>query len=1421
MFMRFRFSFILLIVVSCSYTVFSQNASWNYSVRSGLFGDTYDWVDCSDGTELDADDILAWWYGREDDGRWGINWPFNFTFYDDTYTTSDQISISTNGFIRLDGNASLNYSSAINYVLNANGTNLGQIVALGLSDDDFSDDNSHCYYKVIGTAPNRKLIIEFQDMSIYWTNDIYADAQVEFHEGTNKVVLKAGDNNVTYNNADHGVHSGQNGFFFYWQETEYATQNAWVELTPPASVPLPQNTDSYADDTGVTQPASADIPSAAYTEGTAQEVFRFAVFDNGSGDGVDTKIQKIRIKKHSSSTADWFNTVAGIVLNDGTKDLDVGVVTMYPTYIDILLEPDELVIPDGGRIDISMSLYIKNAGRSVSGDTFRFYIDVSDHGWTADYSGSLLASNFGGADIVSNTFTITYTPTHLMFTTQPLSLVHENVTFSPPIEVSVTDIAGNVDTWDNSTVITLSNIEGVGMSNVTATVSNGVATFTNLTFTETGGPFELYANSAPAYTQAISSNITVAIKAILFTDDFETDKGWTVSGDQWQRGNQTRGNRGPASPYSGTNCYGTRLDARYGNNKDDYLTSPIFDLTDTNDPQITFWMDMESQFGLDGGTVQLRVKDGVSWGSWTTIDWTDTGYYGTAPNHSDIDGMSNEVDGWTGTTPAGDWAIVGIDLFSLTTSGLDNITANCQIQLRFWFGTNGSNVNNGWYIDDFEISYSVFHGLWKTTAVDTDWNNTSNWDDGVIPNVNTSVQIPTGAAFYPEVDESAVCNKVVIYDGGRLTVVTGGTLDVDRYLSVGEGTSGEFIMNDGVCNITDDLFSQEGGLVDINGGTISFTNWAFDLNNTEAKGDIQLSGGDITASGDVLFAETGVTGKMEGDFVLEVKGDYQSHHNDTDNQWSVMTGGTLIMSGISAKTYIKSSAGNKAVAYNLTIANTNIVETQGDVKVYNNSTIVSTAFLTVSSGDNMDIIGDLTLKSEDKSTASLLDFENITYSNAIMERYIEQGKWQVLSSPVASPPVDMFNANNFYYYDETVTDKWVNNDFVDGLGEVSDVMGWKIPSQAEVDVPMCGFFTYYNNYSPKLQFSGNLHSGTQNITLDKTTSGYGDAFDGWNLVGNPYPSAIDLDLINSAGLTDAAFYFFADDGTSQYNNYSYYIPGLPGSPYPGIAVNSRSKEIPANMGFFVKANSDGVNFQLDNSVRVHSIQNFNKKSNRVHPNLVRLSLLSEKQKDETVIRLIPEATKKYDGRLDAVKLPSPGMKSLQLYSVSTAAERLAINSLPVQDDDVVVPIGITVLEAGEYTISFDEVNFDTQNVFLRDHQLGNVVNLKSSDGYGFFSVEGDIKRRFELVFTNASQLEELVVDPVHVRGAKQKVQVDLRKGKFHNGTVSVFDVGGRLVGSKSITDESWVEIPVNGAGGVYHVQVSSENGVFNEKVFVY
>ncbi|HNO79114.1 MAG TPA: hypothetical protein PKN33_13760 [Phycisphaerae bacterium] len=93
----------------------------------------------------------------------------------------------------------------------------------------------------------------------------------------------------------------------------------------------------------------------------------------------------------------------------------------------------------------------------------------------------------------------------------------------------------------------------------------------------------------------------VGVSTTLFEDDFETDKGWTVSGfvfeGDWERGVPVNNNRGdPDSDYDGSGqCYLTENDPFDSNSDVDagttILTSPVFDMNTGGVISYAYWID--------------------------------------------------------------------------------------------------------------------------------------------------------------------------------------------------------------------------------------------------------------------------------------------------------------------------------------------------------------------------------------------------------------------------------------------------------------------------------------------------------------------------------------------------------------------------------------------------------------------------------------------------------------------------------------------------------------------------------------------------------------------------------------------------------------------------------------------------------------
>ena len=229
---KFKFlikTIFLFILCALPVTVWSQaSASWNYGTQTGTLGTTYSWIDCSSGTSV----VIG------DDTQTSISWPFNFSFYDNNYTTANSLSVASNGFIRLDGIAAgNNYTGANAYDLTAGATGFGQIIATSMYDCYLGRvADSWCRYLVTGTAPYRILTIECNNIEIDYNDGLYADVEVSFYETTNEIVLKLGNDNISVSGVDMGIHSGVNGFYNKWQEVQSGTNNTWIRYMLPVEV---------------------------------------------------------------------------------------------------------------------------------------------------------------------------------------------------------------------------------------------------------------------------------------------------------------------------------------------------------------------------------------------------------------------------------------------------------------------------------------------------------------------------------------------------------------------------------------------------------------------------------------------------------------------------------------------------------------------------------------------------------------------------------------------------------------------------------------------------------------------------------------------------------------------------------------------------------------------------------------------------------------------------------------------------------------------------------------------------------------------------------------------------------------------------------------------------------------------------------
>ncbi|WP_084538610.1 T9SS sorting signal type C domain-containing protein [Flavobacterium defluvii] len=326
----------------------------------------------------------------------------------------------------------------------------------------------------------------------------------------------------------------------------------------------------------------------------------------------------------------------------------------------------------------------------------------------------------------------------------------------------------------------------------------------------------------------------------------------------------------------------------------------------------------------------------------------------------------------------------------------------------------------------------------------------------------------------------------------------------------------------------------------------------------------------------------------------------------------------------------------------------------------------------------------------------------------------------------------------------------------------------------------------------------------------------------WNLIGNPYPSAIDANtLINNTGV--GALYFWthntppsgtvAGDAKYNYTTSDYAVYTLTGSVVTANGAAVHSGKIASGQGFFFKATT-GNNIVFTNSMRIAGNNSqFFKTSETVAANRLWLNFANgEGAFKQALIGYIEGATNSFDQNYDAATLN--GNTYVDFYSINDA-KKLTVQgrAVPFEDTDV-IPLGYKTAVAGEFTISIDHTDglLNDQKIYLEDKTTNTVFDLKAGD-YKFKTEIGTFTDRFQLKYTNKTLGTgdfENVKDGLLV-SVKDKV-IKVTASKENIKEVNVYDISGRLLYSKNKIGTTELLISnLQSANQVLLVKVALEN----------
>jgi hypothetical protein len=508
---------------------------------------------------------------------------------------------------------------------------------------------------------------------------------------------------------------------------------------------------------------------------------------------------------------------------------------------------------------------------------------------------------------------------------------------------------------------------------------------------------------------------------------------------------------------------------------------------------------------------------------------------------------------------------------------------------------------------------------------------------------------------------------------------------------------------------------------------------------------------------------------------------------------------------------------------NLIINNTAGVSSSGNLEI--------TGFLRVENG-NFNTGNKLTLISNATQTALINGSGNGQVVGTVnMQRYIDPAfGYKYFSSPFSNSIVGDFSPYvalgatfpQAYYYDENSTDVNAN-----------DITGWKPYTDADSAIELGTLEGYAFNFGTAgnavtVELSGTVNNGAFTRSLSNNNGTYTD---GYNLIGNPYPSPINWDAPEWTKTNiDGAIYFFS--ASSQYKGtYSSYVNTIP-STADGISSNI----IPSMQGFFVHVSDGGDStsvtngiLALTNAVRVNDFtQQFIKKSEPAPVSLIRLSagIKDNSTKDAMVIYFDPFAELSFEKDKDALKLMNTDVAVPNLYSLTPENKKLSINALPKPGSNDVkkIPLGFKTEKDGWMSIGLQDLqnlpsNF---NVYLIDSEKRIGQNLSRKAQYRFYAKSGQHDSRFHLIFSETELSDPAIAfdEPFSVRTVGGKVMVSLNLDPGQSGVLLASNVTGQILDRKNVSEKETIEIVGIKSSGVYFFSINLKDGMFSKKVLI-
>lgn len=344
-------------------------------------------------------------------------------------------------------------------------------------------------------------------------------------------------------------------------------------------------------------------------------------------------------------------------------------------------------------------------------------------------------------------------------------------------------------------------------------------------------------------------------------------------------------------------------------------------------------------------------------------------------------------------------------------------------------------------------------------------------------------------------------------------------------------------------------------------------------------------------------------------------------------------------------------------------------------------------------------------------------------------------------------------------------------------------------------------------YQGTLSAEDFLWDQTTNPSLNFTSSGF-------NLIANPYASAIDWDYtgIDALDLEKSIWVWNSEKRRYLFRNSKGY-----GSLENGI--------IPVGQAFIVRARSNNASLLIPKEARTHSSKNTYKSTEEINsePNYLVLELVNGDLSDEVWVGFQDESTDGFDDGIDVSKLFTFENEP-QIYAADQA-NLYCLDMVSAPDENgKTIPINLRIGTDGTHELSLKSwQGFYGVDAQLEDKLTNEFMDVFSMENYSFQANSTDANERFLLHLSHSGTVstDDLNVDDqsVAIYAASQSLYIkSYGDFKQESKTVYLYEMSGKLIFQSALMPGEFQKIQIPSDQKMLIVKLVYPTKVFTQKV---